>query len=69
MGEKVYAAMKNIKFSPFTIPTKRLGVFPTLNYPEWSWQGGIKDGAEQPEASLSNATPNSRFRIPPDPNG
>jgi 2'-5' RNA ligase len=46
MVEKVYAAMRNIKFTPFNIQLTGLGVFPTINYPRVVW-AGITDGADQ----------------------
>ena len=46
MVDKVYAVMKNVKFSPFNVGLHGLGVFPTLNYPRVVW-AGITDGAEQ----------------------
>ena len=46
MVEKVYAAMKNVKFTPFNIQLTGLGVFPTTNYPRVVW-AGITDGADQ----------------------
>jgi 2'-5' RNA ligase len=33
MVEKVYSAMKNVKYTPFNIQLTGLGVFPTINYP------------------------------------
>lgn len=46
MVEKVYSAMKNVKFTPFNIQLTGLGVFPTINYPRVVW-AGITDGAVQ----------------------
>jgi 2'-5' RNA ligase len=46
MVEKVYGAMKNVKFTPFNIQLTGLGVFPTINYPRVVW-AGIRDGADQ----------------------
>ena len=45
MIEKVYAVIKNVKFSPFNVGIHGLGVFPTLNYPRVVW-AGITDGAD-----------------------
>jgi RNA 2',3'-cyclic 3'-phosphodiesterase len=46
MVDKVYDAMKKVKFVPFTIQLQGLGVFPTVNYPRVVW-AGITLGAEQ----------------------
>jgi 2'-5' RNA ligase len=46
MVEKIYGAMKNIKFTPFNFQLTGLGVFPTVNYPRVVW-AGITDGATQ----------------------
>jgi 2'-5' RNA ligase len=46
MVEKVYSAMKNVKYTPFNIQLTGLGVFPTINYPRIVW-AGITDGSEQ----------------------
>lgn len=46
MVEKVYDAMKNVKFTPFTIQIRGLGVFPSLNFPRVVW-AGMTDGVEQ----------------------
>ena len=46
MVDKVYEAMKKVKFIPFTIQLQGLGVFPTVNYPRVVW-AGITLGAEQ----------------------
>jgi 2'-5' RNA ligase len=46
MVDKVYGAMKNVKFNPFSIKLHGLGVFPSLNYPRVVW-AGMTDGADQ----------------------
>ena len=46
MVDKVYEAMKNVKFTPFSIQLSGLGVFPSLNYPRVVW-AGMTDGVEQ----------------------
>ena len=46
MADKVYEAMKNIKYTPFNIQLTGMGVFPTVNYPRVVW-AGITDGAQQ----------------------
>jgi 2'-5' RNA ligase len=69
MVEKVYAAMKNIKFSPFTIRLNGLGVFPTLNYPRVVW-AGIRDGAEELRSIFEQLEPQIHdLGFAPDPNG
>ena len=54
--EKVYAAMKNVKFTPFNIQLTGLGVFPTMNYPRVVW-AGITDGAEQLKSIFEQLEP------------
>ena len=56
MVEKVYEAMKKVKFSPFNIQLRGLGVFPTLNYPRVVW-AGITDGAEQLKSIFEQLEP------------
>jgi 2'-5' RNA ligase len=46
MVDKVYEAMKKVKFVPFNVQLQGLGVFPTINYPRVVW-AGITLGAEQ----------------------
>lgn len=46
MVEKVYEAIKNVKFVPFTIQVRGLGVFPSLNFPRVVW-AGMADGVDQ----------------------
>ncbi len=69
MIEKVYAAMKNVKFSPFNVQIHGLGVFPTLNYPRVVW-AGITDGAEQLKSIFEQLEPQiHELGFAPDPNG
>jgi 2'-5' RNA ligase len=69
MVEKVYAAMKNVKFSPFNVQLRGLGVFPTLNYPRVVW-AGITDGAEQLKSIFEQLEPQiHELGFAPDPNG
>jgi 2'-5' RNA ligase len=69
MVEKVYAAMKNVKFSPFNVQIHGLGVFPTLNYPRVVW-AGITDGAEQLKSIFEQLEPQiHELGFTPDPNG
>ncbi len=69
MVEKVYAAMKNVKFSPFNIRLSGLGVFPTLNYPRVVW-AGITDGAKELTSIFEQLEPQiHELGFAPDPNG
>ncbi len=69
MVEKVYVAMKNVKFTPFNITLHGLGVFPTLNYPRVVW-AGITDGAEQLKSIFEQLEPQIHdLGFAPDPNG
>jgi 2'-5' RNA ligase len=44
--ERIFSEMKTIKFAPFDVHLKGLGVFPSLSYPRVVW-AGIGDGADQ----------------------
>jgi RNA 2',3'-cyclic 3'-phosphodiesterase len=69
MVEKVYAAMKNVKFTPFNIQLTGLGVFPTTNYPRVVW-AGITDGADQLKSIFEQLEPQIHdLGFAPDPNG
>ncbi len=69
MVEKVHAAMKNIKFTPFNIQISGLGVFPTINYPRVVW-AGITDGAQQLKSIFEQLEPQIHdLGFAPDPNG
>jgi 2'-5' RNA ligase len=69
MVEKVHAAMKNIKFTPFNIQLSGLGVFPTINYPRVVW-AGITDGAQQLISIFEQLEPQIHdLGFAPDPNG
>jgi 2'-5' RNA ligase len=69
MVEKVYSAMKNVKFAPFTIRLSGLGVFPTLNYPRVVW-AGITDGAKELTSIFEQLEPQIHdLGFAPDPNG
>jgi 2'-5' RNA ligase len=59
MVDKVYDALKNIKFTPFTIKLQGLGVFPSLNYPRVVW-AGMTDGVEQLKSIFSQLEPQIR---------
>ncbi len=69
MVEKVYAAMENVKFTPFNIQITGLGVFPTTNYPRVVW-AGITDGADQLKSIFEQLEPQIHdLGFAPDPNG
>jgi RNA 2',3'-cyclic 3'-phosphodiesterase len=69
MVDKVYAAMKNIKFSPFPIRLSGLGVFPTVNYPRIVW-AGIRDGAKELTSIFEQLEPQIHdLGFAPEPNG
>lgn len=69
MVEKVYAAMENVKFTPFNIQLTGLGVFPTTNYPRVVW-AGITDGADQLKSIFEQLEPQIHdLGFAPDPNG
>lgn len=69
MVEKVYEAMKKVKFTPFTVTLSGLGVFPTLNYPRVVW-AGITDGAQQLKSIFEQLEPQiHELGFAPDPNG
>ena len=59
MVDKVYDAMKNVRFTPFTIKFQGLGVFPSLNYPRVVW-AGMTDGVEQLKSIFSQLEPQVR---------
>ena len=69
MVEKIYAAMKNIKFTPFNIQLTGLGVFPTVNYPRVVW-AGITDGAQQLKSIFEQLEPQLHdLGFAPEPEG
>jgi 2'-5' RNA ligase len=57
--DKVHGAIKNVKFMPFTIQIKGLGVFPSLNYPRVVW-AGMTEGVEQLKSIFSQLEPQIR---------
>jgi 2'-5' RNA ligase len=59
MVEKVYEAMKKVKFTPFTIQIRGLGVFPSINYPRVVW-AGLTEGVEQLKSIFSQLEPQIR---------
>ncbi len=56
MVEKIFQAMKNVKFTPFPIQLCGLGVFPSLNYPRVVW-AGMMQGAEQLKSVFEQLEP------------
>lgn len=56
MVDKVFEAMKNVKFTPFTIQIKGLGVFPSLKYPRVVW-AAMTDGVEQLRSIFNQLEP------------
>jgi len=59
MVDKVFEAMKNVKFTPFTIQIKGLGVFPSLKYPRVVW-AAMTDGVEQLKSIFNQLEPQIR---------
>jgi RNA 2',3'-cyclic 3'-phosphodiesterase len=59
MVEKVYEAMKNVKFTPFTIQIRGLGVFPSINYPRVVW-AGMTEGVNQLKNIFNQLEPQIR---------
>ena len=59
MVDKLHEAMKKVKFTPFTIQIKGLGVFPSLNYPRVVW-AAMTEGAEQLKSIFSQLEPQIR---------
>ena len=59
MVDKVWEAMKNVKFTPFTIKLCGLGVFPSLNYPRVVW-AGMTEGVEQLKSIFTQLEPQIR---------
>jgi len=59
MVEKVYEAMKTVKFRPFIVQIRGLGVFPNINYPRVVW-AGMTDGVEQLKSIFLQLEPKIR---------
>jgi 2'-5' RNA ligase len=67
--EKVFEAMKKVKFTPFNIQIRGLGVFPSLNYPRVVW-AGMTEGVEQLKSIFSQLEPQMRaLGFEPDTHG
>lgn len=67
--ERIYEAMKEVQFNPFTMEVKGLGVFPNLSYIRVIW-AGITVGAEElknihrqlePKLNIIGFKPDRRF--------
>lgn len=59
MVDKIHEALKNVKFSPFSIQLCGLGVFPSLNYPRVVW-AGMTEGVEELKSIFSQLEPQIR---------
>jgi 2'-5' RNA ligase len=59
MVERVYESMKSVKFTPFIIEIRGLGVFPSMNYPRVVW-AGMTNGLEQLKSIFSQLEPQIR---------
>ena len=59
MVEKLHEALKNVKFTPFTIQIKGLGVFPSLNYPRVVW-AAMTQGTDQLKSIFTQLEPQIR---------
>jgi 2'-5' RNA ligase len=57
--DKVYEAMQNVKFTPFTILVRGLGVFPSISYPRVVW-AGMTEGVEQLRSIFDQLEPQLR---------
>jgi len=69
MVDKVYEAIRNVKFTPFSIQLRGLGVFPSLNYPRVVW-AGMTDGVEQLKGIFTQLEPKIRaLGFPADAHG
>jgi 2'-5' RNA ligase len=59
MVDKLHAAMQNVKFTPFTIQLKGLGIFPNPNYPRVVW-AAMTEGTEQLKSIFTQLEPQIR---------
>jgi len=59
MVDKIHESLKNVKFTPFTIQIKGMGVFPNLNYPRVVW-AAMTEGTEQLKGIFSQLEPQIR---------
>jgi RNA 2',3'-cyclic 3'-phosphodiesterase len=59
MVDKIHESLKNIKFIPFNIQIKGMGIFPNLNYPRVVW-AAMTEGTEQLKSIFSQLEPQIR---------
>ena len=59
MVDKIHQAMTNVRFTPFSIQLRGLGVFPSLNYPRVVW-AGMTEGADQLKSIFTQLEPQIR---------
>jgi RNA 2',3'-cyclic 3'-phosphodiesterase len=59
MVDKIHESLKNVKFTPFAIQIKGMGVFPNLNYPRVVW-AAMTEGTEQLKGIFSQLEPQIR---------
>jgi len=59
MVDKIHQAMTNVRFTPFSIQLRGLGVFPSLNYPRVVW-AGMTEGADQLKGIFTQLEPQVR---------
>lgn len=69
MVDKIYEAMKKVKFTSFNVVLNGLGVFPTVNYPRVVW-AGITIGADQLKSIFEQLEPQiHELGFAPEPEG
>jgi RNA 2',3'-cyclic 3'-phosphodiesterase len=56
MVDKIHESLKNVKFTPFAIQIKGIGVFPNLNYPRVVW-AAMTNSTEQLKGIFSQLEP------------
>ena len=56
MVDKLLTIMQNVKFTPFTIQLKGLGIFPNPNYPRVVW-AAMTEGTEQLKSIFTQLEP------------
>ena len=67
--EKIFKAMENVNFKPFTVEIRGLGAFPSLRFPRVVW-AGIKRGEEELKGIFEQLEPQLRkLGFQPDPKG
>ena len=69
MVDKVYEAMREVQFVPFTVNIQGLGAFPNPHFPRVVW-AGIREGANQLRGIFEQLEPHLRgLGFAPDPKG